>query len=117
MRLFLAAFAFGFKACIFGCHEFLKFILLFLCDGGLHFVVVVIFEKHWEHLLRCIAFGTTESVGAGEYVLCDELIQEMVTLAVASQYSSCLPELDVIQELAPCDSYFAYEYFIVIVGG
>lgn len=117
MRLFLAAFAFFFKAGIFSCYECLEFVLFFLRDGGLHFVVVVIFKEHWEHFLRRVAFRTTKSVGAGEYVLCDELIQEMVTLAVASQYSSCLPELDVVQELSAWYSYFAYEFFIVIVGG
>ena len=109
MRLFLAAFAFGFKSRIFGCHECLELVLFFLRDGWLHFVVVVIFKEHWEHLLRCIAFRTTESVGAGEDILCDELIQEMVTLAVASQYATCLPELDVVQELTTWYSYLAHE--------
>ena len=75
--------------------------MFFLCDGWIHFVVVVIFKEHGEHLLRRIAFGTTESVGAGEDVLCDELIQEMVTLAVASQYSSRFPEFNVVQKLTP----------------
>ena len=117
MRLFLAAFAFFFKAGIFSCYECLEFVLFFLRDGGLHFVVVVIFKEHWEHFLRRVAFRTTKSVGAGEYVLCDELIQEMVTLAVTSKYATGFPELDVIQELPTSDSYFANEQLIEVVGG
>ena len=73
--------------------------MFFLCDGGLHLVVVIVLEEHWEHLLRRIAFGTTESVGAGEDVLGNELVEKMVTLAIAAQDSSRLPELDFIQEL------------------
>ena len=117
MRLFLSAFAFFFKACIFGCHEFQKFVLFFLCDSKLHLVVVIVLEEHWEHLLRRVAFRTTEGVGAGKDILGNELVEEMVTLAVAAQDSSCLPELDVIQELMTGDSYLAYENLIVIVGG
>lgn len=117
MRLFLAAFAFFFKACIFGCHEFLKFILFFLCDSRLHLVVVIVLEEHWEHLLRGVAFRTTECVGAGEDVLCDELIQEMVTLAVSSDDATGFPELDIIEELTTRDSYLANEQLVEVVGG
>ena len=117
MRLFLAAFAFFFKACIFGCHEFLKFILFFLCDSRFHVVVVIILEEHWEHLLRCVAFRTTECVGAGEDVLGDELIEKMVTLAIAANDATGFPELDVVQELAAAQTYFANEQLIEVVGG
>ena len=105
------------KAGIFSGHECLEFVLLFLCDGWLHLVVVIVLEEHWEHLLRRVAFRTTEGVGAGKDILGNELVEEMVTLAVAAQDSSCLPELDVIQELMTGDSYLAYENLIVIVGG
>ena len=105
------------KAGVFGCHECLEFVLFCLRDGGLHLVVVIVLEEHWKHLLRGVAFRTTEGVGAGKDVLCDKLVEKMVTLAIATQYSSRLPEADVVQELVAGDSYFANEQLVEVVGG
>jgi hypothetical protein len=45
------------------------------------------------------------------------LHEYLAALAIASQDSSCLPELDVVQELTAWDSYFANEELIEVVGG
>ena len=42
--------------------------MLFLCDGWLHLVVVIL-EDGWEHVFDGLAFTASEGIGAGIDVL------------------------------------------------
>ena len=90
--------------------------MFFLCDGGLH-VVVVIIEDGWEHVLDGFALTASEGEGAGIDVLGQQLHEYLATLAIAANDATCLPELDVIQELMTRDSYLANEQLVEVVGG
>ena len=90
--------------------------MLFLCDGGLHIVVVII-EDGWEHVFDGLAFRASEGKGAGIDVLGLELHEYLSALAIAANDATGLPEADVVKELTTTDSYLANEQLIEVVGG
>ena len=100
------------------CHFFLKVFFVFFGDWHdvIFFFVVIIFKEHWEHILHCLSLSVTHDVDAGIYYLCQELMLQRVTAAIASNDATHLPELNVVEEVMAWDAYLANEQFIYIVG-
>ena len=53
----------------------------------------------------------------GEDVGGDELMEETVALAVASEDAACFPVGDFVKKFFAWDSDFAYEQLVEVVGG
>ena len=53
----------------------------------------------------------------GEDVGGDELMEEAVALAVASEDAACFPVGDFVKKFFAWDSDFAYEQLVEVVGG
>ena len=80
-------------------------------------IILFFSEQFGEEVGNGLAIGIAHAVHTGIDALCNELMCEPVALAVASQYATCLPELDAIEEFPTGDSYFANEQLIEVVGG
>lgn len=53
---------------------------------------------------------------AGIYYLCEELVFQCVSAAIAPNDATHLPELNVVEEVMTWNAYLANEQFIYIVG-
>lgn len=117
MRLCLTAWLFLPELFLPGCCFCKKLFTFIFCHGFRIFVVIIIFEELRKEIFRLLALGITHHVDGAEHILCYELMQESVALAIASDDALCLPKGDVIQEIVSGNAYLAYEQFIKVAGG
>ena len=81
------------------------------------FVVIFVVKQHWEHVLYCFAFRIAHYVDARIYYLGKELMFQRISAAIASDNTSDVPELQVIQESVMSYTYLANEQLIDVAGG
>ena len=79
-------------------------------------VFLFIVEQCWEHVLDGLAFRVTHSVDCGIGTFGNQLVCQVVALAVAAYDAVYLPELQVIKKLTAGYSNLAYEQLIDVVG-
>ena len=105
--------------CVQRRHLILQFLCLGFCNGWLIYVFFIILEYAWEHFLNFLAviFPIRVGVFSCIYDLSQQLVFQTVTLTVATDDTTYLPETNIIQELMPADSYLANEQLKQIVGG
>ena len=80
-------------------------------------VVIVVVEKHREHICYGLALGVAHDVDCCVDAFGHQLVLQQVTAAVASDDATHFPEAEVVQELTAGDSDFAHEQLIDVVGG
>ena len=100
-------------------HLILQFLCLGFCDGWLVYVIIVIIKYAREHFLNFLSVIFPIRVGVFSCIdyFCQQLVFQTVTLSVAANDATYLPETDIIQELMTANSYLANEQFKQIVGG
>ena len=107
----------GLALCVHSFHECLEVGCFVFCDGWLIVVIVVVVKYLWEHVGNGLAFRVTHRVDSCVGTFGHQLMFQTVSLAVATNDATCLPESDFIQKLTPANSYLANEQLVQIVGG
>jgi hypothetical protein len=106
---------------IFFAHKLAQSLYLFIVYYWfifiLFFVVIFVVKQHWEHVLYCLALCVTHYVDAGIYHLCEELMFQYVSPAIASNDALYMPKLQVIQKCVMSNAYLANEQLIDVAGG
>lgn len=90
------------------CHKLLEFCCIFIADGWL-IVVIVILEYLWEHIGNCLSLRVTHHMDGGIYRLSQQLIGQKIALAVAHDDEMNLPQPQIIQKLVAVVAYLAHD--------
>ena len=101
---------------VLSCHEIEQFLLVFVADGGL-VVIVVVLEEYGEHVGYGLALWVAHGEHRGVGTFGDELVLQAVALSVASDDTANFPEANVVEELTAGDAYLAHEQLVDVVGG
>lgn len=98
-----------------GVHLSLKFFAFFVTDGW----YIIFFPRELDPFCNCRRNLTIWQAHAVAGVICYKpclFPSWMMAVVIASDDAPCLPELNLIQKLAPWYSDFAYEQLIKVVG-
>ena len=105
--------------CVQRSHLILQFLCFFFCDGWLVYVFVVVLEYAWKHFFDFLSviFPIWICIFSCIDNFSQQLMFQTVTLAIAANDATYLPETNIIQELVSANSYLANEQLKQIVGG
>lgn len=99
-----------------GVHFRLQFVDVFLTDGRLVVVIVVIVEKHGEHVGHGLTIGVAHGEGGSIDAFGHQLKFQQVAAAIATDDAANLPEADVVEKLTAGDANLAHEQLVDVVG-
>lgn len=89
--------------------ELLEFLAVFLCELVLFVVLVLVVEDVREEVLDGFALGVAHGEHGCVCALGQQLVREVLPLAVALVDTVNFPEVDVIEKLPARYSYLAHE--------